>query len=86
MDIKSASAAAIVTEGEAALAAVYANWLSAHVAEGRINLAGLGVDANSVATTILGAFYGLKKPLPDYDQFCIARDQLARMLARGLAA
>jgi AcrR family transcriptional regulator len=84
MDTKHATAGAAAEEGEAALVAVYTDWLAREAAAGRITLAPFGEDAGATARTMLTALYGLKAGNPAYADYCMGRDRLAVMFGRSL--
>lgn len=86
MDSKHAVAGAAAAQGEAALAAVYAEWLAREAAAGRITLAPFGGDAAATARTMLAALYGLKSGNPPYPEYCTGRDRLAALFGRALSA
>ncbi len=85
MDTKNATAGGVASEGEVALAAIYADWLTREEAAGRITLEPFGGDASETARTMLAAIYGLKSGNPRYEDYCRGRDRLAIMFGRGLA-
>ena len=84
MDTKHKSSAEVAAQGEAALALVYAGWLSRETEAGRIDLSPFGGDPNEVAQTMLSALYGLKVGNPSYDDYCAGRNRLAEIFGRGL--
>lgn len=84
IDTKHASSAEEAAEGEAALVAIYADWLRAGAAAGTLDFTTLGGTAEAVGDTMLKALYGLKVGVSDYAEFAEARDRLARMFGRAL--
>mgnify|MGYP000223639584 CR=1 FL=1 len=86
MDTKHATAGDAAARGEAALAALYAEWLARGVEAGRISLAPFGGDAGETARTMPSALYGLKAGTPAYEDYCRGRDRLAAMFGRALVA
>lgn len=85
MDTKHALGADVAARGEAEIAEVYTKWLTREAAAGRIDLAAFGGSAQVLANTMISALYGLKGPLPSYENYCVSVAQLAALFGRGLA-
>jgi len=83
MDAGFATSADIVTEGEARLTALYADWLGEQAAQGRVRLAG---PAAQVAATMTSALKGIKTTTPDFATYQQRATQLAQLFGAGLAA
>ncbi|MAY87424.1 MAG: TetR family transcriptional regulator [Pseudooceanicola sp.] len=81
IDSTKTTAADIVTEGEARLTAVYADWLAAQAQAGRVRLS---APAEQVAQTITAAMKGLKMDVPDFDSYRMRLATLADIVAAGL--
>lgn len=83
LDSSAAFSADLVGAGEAALSALYADWLVQEHEAGRIELPG---SARETADLITAGLKGLKATRPDYEIYCAHRRQLALLIGRGLAA
>lgn len=84
MDVKTANSADITVAGEARLVAIYADWLTAEAAAGRVSLQDFGGDAGAVAATILAALHGMKAGAADYPTYAASVSRLAAMFGRAL--
>lgn len=84
LDTKYASSADIAQAGEARLVAVYAAWLRAQSAAGRISLDVAQGDAEALAATMMAALHGLKTPRPAPAAYRAASALLAGVFARSL--
>lgn len=73
----------IVRAGEARLARILADWLSAEAAAGRIALPD---SPETTAETVLGALAGLKSPAAGIEGYRAATARLAGLIGRGLKA
>lgn len=82
MDTGHSVARDIAEAGEAALAGVYAEWLAAEAAEGRVRLPGA---AEEIAATITTALKGLKMAGVDYRTYRARVAHLAELVGAGLA-
>lgn len=85
LDAKLSLSADIVTNGEAQLSAMLADWLRAESAAGRVHLPDAGADANALATTINAAVHGLKTPSLSYADYVAGLNRLAALFGRGLS-
>lgn len=83
IDSGAAVAADVVAEGEARLRAVYADWLGAGRAAGRMTYAGTPAE---MAGTLASAVKGLKIAAEDFASYKRGLAQLADLMGRGLAA
>lgn len=83
IDTSRAAARDIAEAGEAQLAAIFAEWLEASRAAGRIGFAG---TPQEVAATMAAALKGLKSAAPDYDVYLANQERLAHLIGGGLAA
>lgn len=83
MDTGHSVARDIAEAGEAALAGVYAGWLSAEDAAGRVRLPGA---ADQIAATITTALKGLKMAGVDYATYRARVMHLAALVGAGLTA
>lgn len=81
IDIHASLAQDIVSEGAGRMVQVLADWLTEEVRAGRITLTAPPAE---VATLILRLLESLKNQ--GFDDFVVARDRLARLLAGGLVA
>ena len=86
MDIKTAHSADIMRAGEARLVGIYADWLTAEAAAGRVSLQDFGGDARALAATILAALHGMKAGAADYPAYAASVARLAALFGRALAA
>ncbi len=86
LDTKYAHGADIAQAGEAQLVAVYAGWLRAQSAAGRISLDVAQGDAEALAATMMAALQGLKSPMPTPAAYRAAAGLLARVLAASLVS
>lgn len=84
MDVKSA-AREVVEAGNAALAQVYAQWLTVQADCGRVAYDAISDDPAHVATVMMKALDGLKSDVPSYEAYAARRDALARMFGQALA-
>ena len=85
-DIKTAHSADIMRAGEARLVGIYADWLTAEAAAGRVSLQDFGGDARALAATILAALHGMKAGAADYPAYAASVARLAALFGRALAA
>jgi len=83
LDSTKATAADIISDGEARLAAIYSAWLRGEVQAGRVRFDG---SADEMAATITAALKGLKHEVPDYATYRVRLSRLASLIAAGLAA
>ncbi|MGB7318371.1 MAG: helix-turn-helix domain-containing protein [Planktotalea sp.] len=80
MDAKSNTMQGTVSDIEAGIGAMLADWLALEADAGRI----LCDDPNTTAQTIMLSHYGLKSPPPSYAIYKARTAQLARLLGKGL--
>ena len=83
MDSGAAVAADVVAAGEERLRAVYADWLAAGRAAGRMTYAGTPED---MARAFASAVKGLKMAAEDFASYKRGLAQLADLMGRGLSA
>lgn len=83
LDANAATAADIVTEGEARIAAILAAWLRAEADAGRLSLPD---TAEATAATLVAALAGLKTPGAGIEGYRAAAARLAALAGRGLRA
>ncbi len=76
----------ILTEGDSALAKVYAAWIDRGVQAGRIAPDAVAGNSLRMARVMLAGFDGLKGMAGDWPAYVDARRHLARIYARALAA
>ena len=86
LDTKHTHTVEVVSDGDARLTALYANWLERGVEGGRISLAGLGEAPEEVAKTMYDALHGVKTSLMEPEAFRASIKRLAVLFGRALAA
>jgi AcrR family transcriptional regulator len=84
LDTKHTHTMEVVTDGDARLTALYAEWLRDGVASGRITMEGLGEAPEDVAKTIYDALHGVKTSLQDPEPFRASLHRLAVLFGRAL--
>jgi AcrR family transcriptional regulator len=72
-----------IEEGEASLRCIYAQWLQAEAAAGRVALAG---DPAEIARTFCAAMKGIKHTAADYAAYQAGVRQLAQLFSAGIMA
>ncbi|SEQ37991.1 TetR/AcrR family transcriptional regulator [Thalassovita taeanensis] len=85
LDTKYASSADIAREGEARMAALYADWLRKEQAADRISLTPFGDDPAALATTMMAALHGVKAAMPDYASYRTSVRRLAQLFGAALS-
>jgi AcrR family transcriptional regulator len=84
LDTKHIHTMEVVSEGDARLTGLYADWLRDGAAAGRITLEGLGDAPEDVAKTIYDALHGVKTNLQDPESFRASIHRLALLFGRAL--
>lgn len=84
LSLKQSAARDVIAEGGARLTAVYADWMQAGVAAGRISMTGAGPDPHVTARAMLAALDGLKPLGAERAGYHAARDRLAVLFGRAL--
>ncbi|MGH1354235.1 MAG: TetR/AcrR family transcriptional regulator [Thalassovita sp.] len=85
LDTKQTNTMDVVSDGDARLVALYADWLRDGAACGRISLEGLGDAPEDVAKTIYDALHGVKTSLLEPEAFRASIHRLAVLFGRALA-
>ena len=84
LNAETSSAPDLIAQGEARLIAALSDWLRIEAAYQRITLNPLGVDAPTLAQTMLAALKGLMAQAQDSDMLRARAQALALLFARGL--
>ncbi|WP_170784168.1 TetR/AcrR family transcriptional regulator [Ruegeria lacuscaerulensis] len=82
LDVSVSTAADLVTEGEAQLVALYANWLGLEAENGRVHLFD---EPSETAKMITSALRGIKVSAADSQEFTRSNANLATLLGAALA-
>lgn len=84
LSLKQSAARDVIAAGHDRLADVYATWMQAGVAAGRISMTGAGPAPHVTAQAMLAALDGLKPLGVDREGYAAARDRLAVLFGRAL--
>ncbi|MBF9059914.1 TetR family transcriptional regulator [Rhodobacterales bacterium HKCCSP123] len=84
LSLKQSAARDVIAAGHDRLADVYATWMQAGVAAGRMSTGGAGPDPHVTAQAMLAALDGLKPLGIDREGYAAARDRLADLFGRAL--
>lgn len=84
LDTKHTHSMEVVSDGDARLVALYADWLRDGAAAGRISLDDLGGTPDEVAKTLYDALHGVKTSLQEPEAFRASIRRLAVLFGRAL--